>query len=92
MAHPFPGVRKAVISEDCHRRMDRLRAFRHRERNTDGTNLDFDIVAERSREAVVTFMIFHDDIRAFFANENSGDKTAIETPPDGQPPRSNIPS
>src|SRR5580700_2558498 len=66
MAHPFPNVRKAVISDECYRQMDRLRAFRHRERNTYGTSLDFDIVVERSREAVAAFDVFHSDVRRFF--------------------------
>jgi len=41
-------------------------AFRHRERNTYGTNLDFDIVIERSREAINAFEMFHQEVRSFF--------------------------
>ncbi len=70
MANPFPGLRgamisEAMISEECHRRLDRLRAFRHRERNTYGINLDFGIVVDRAREAVSAFAGFRDEIRAF---------------------------
>src|ERR1700722_5555120 len=36
MANPFPGVREAIISNECYTQLDRLRAFRHRERNTYG--------------------------------------------------------
>jgi hypothetical protein len=62
MAHPFPGVRDAIITARCHHLLDRLRAFRHRERNTYGINLDLDIVLERSREAVETFAIFRAEV------------------------------
>lgn len=68
MAHPFPDVRKAVISDDCYKQLDRLRAFRYRERNTYGAHLDFDIVVERSREAVAAFDLFRHEVRAFFAD------------------------
>jgi len=66
IAHPFPGIRHSIISDACYRQLDRLRAFRHRERNTYGTNLDFDIVIERGREAVAIFGVFHEEVRSFF--------------------------
>lgn len=46
--------------------LDKLRAFRHRERNTYGINLDFGIVVERGREAVAGFAMFSREVRAFF--------------------------
>jgi hypothetical protein len=52
MAHPFPGVRDAVITEECYRALDQLRAFRHRERNTYGLILDAGIVLDRASRAV----------------------------------------
>lgn len=66
MANPFPGVRGAVLSQDGLRLMDRLRAFRHRERNTYGINLDADIVLERAAEALTAFQVFRAQVRAFF--------------------------
>jgi hypothetical protein len=83
MAHPFPGVRNAVISDECYRQMDRLRAFRHRERNTYGTNLDFDIVVERSREAVATFGVFHSNVRSFFTS-GPGQERGVDELPTGK--------
>ncbi len=65
MSHPFPQVRGPIISAECHAVLDRLRAFRHRERNTYGINLDFDVVVERAREAVEGFALFRDEVRAF---------------------------
>jgi hypothetical protein len=82
MAHPFPGVRNSVISDECYRQTDRLRAFRHRERNTYGTNLDFDIVVEQSGEAVTTFSAFHNNVRLFFTPGLSGEPVADEPPAD----------
>ena len=46
--------------------MDKLRAFRHRERNTYGMNLDFEIVIERATEAVTGFERFSSEVRLFF--------------------------
>lgn len=66
MANPFPAVRGPVISPACSRQMDRLRAFRHRERNSYGINLDPDIVLERGGEAVEAFHAFHAEVRDFF--------------------------
>lgn len=65
MSHPFPDARGPIISGPCHGVLDRLRAFRHRERNTYGINLDFNIVVERAREAVEGFGLFRDEVRAF---------------------------
>lgn len=82
MANPFPNVRPPVISGDCHRRLDRLRAFRHRERNSYGTHLDFDIVVERGREAVTTFDLFHGEVRSLFDSARGG---GINTPNGSSP-------
>ncbi len=65
MSHPFPQVRGPIISAECHAVLDRLRAFRHRERNTYGINLDFGVVVERAREAVEGFELFRDEVRTF---------------------------
>ena len=80
MAHPFPGVRNAIISESCYALLDKLRAFRHRERNTYGVNLDFEIVVERAREAVLGFNLFRDEVRAFLRSAH-GAAFGINPPP-----------
>jgi len=68
IAHPFPGVRDAVISAACHHHLDRLRAFRHRVRNTYGVNLDYQIVVERGREAVAMFEMFRAEVGSFLSS------------------------
>lgn len=65
MSCPFPQVRGPIISGKCHAVLDRLRAFRHRERNTYGVNLDFGTVVERAHEAVAGFEIFRREVRTF---------------------------
>jgi hypothetical protein len=67
MANPFPDIRSAVISPGCVELLDRLRSFRHRERNSYGFNLDFAIVMLRGQEAVAAFAIFRQDVRSFFS-------------------------
>lgn len=66
MANPYLEVRGPIISAECYLVMDKLRAFRHRERNTYGMNLDFEIVVNRATEAVAGFERFRDEVRAFF--------------------------
>jgi len=68
MANPFPGVRRAIISAECYAQLDRLRAFRHRERNTYGLNLDLDVVVQRANEAIVALRKFHEEARTFLAD------------------------
>jgi hypothetical protein len=75
MAPPFPGVRNSIISGQCYRQLDRFRAFCHY-----GTNLDFDIVVERSHEAVATFNVFRGEVRSFFANLLPEDGRSAEVP------------
>ena len=65
VATAIPGGRPAVVSEACLARLDRLRAFRHRERNTYGFDLDLGIVLERSAEAVAAFDPFQAEITRF---------------------------
>jgi len=79
MVHPFPGIREAIISIECYAQLDRLRAFRHRERNTYGLNLDLDIVLQRANEAIVAVDKFHEKVRAFFAGR-SNDAAAPNDP------------
>jgi hypothetical protein len=65
MVHPFPGVREAVISEECFKELDRLRAFRHRERNSYGLVLDPEIVLERAVQASEAFEKFRSEVSVF---------------------------
>ena len=65
MANPFLDARGPIISKSCHEVLDRLRAFRHRERNTYGINLDFQIVVQRGHEAVAGFSMFRTEVDAF---------------------------
>jgi hypothetical protein len=67
MASPLPGVRDAVITPTCFELLDKLRAFRHRERNSYGFDLDFGIVFERGHEAVAAFRLFRQEIEDFLS-------------------------
>lgn len=50
MAEPYPDIRAAIISAALFDQFDRLRSFRHFERNSYGWSLDGQIVAERAGE------------------------------------------
>jgi len=76
MANPFPDVRAAVISEQTYTALDRLRSFRHRERNTYGLVLDTDIVVERANQTIEAFGQFGLELAAFIAAMNPSDSTA----------------
>ena len=76
MANPYPGMRAAVISHRCHQDMDRLRSFRHRERNSYGINLDAGIVLERGTEALRAFDAFRSEVRSFFRHGQPAAPTA----------------
>jgi hypothetical protein len=65
VAQTASGARSAIISEKCYLAIDRLRAFRHLERNTYGINLDIDIVVERSRDAISAFALFRAEVSHF---------------------------
>jgi hypothetical protein len=53
MTHPFGDARPAVLSAESAEVIDTLRAFRHRERNSYGSALDFDRVLELADEAIL---------------------------------------
>ena len=78
MANPFPDVRAAVISEQTYKVLDRLRSFRHRERNTYGLVLDTDIVVERANQTIEAFGQFSLELAVFIAAMNSSDPAAGE--------------
>ncbi|EJW09997.1 hypothetical protein A33M_0709 [Rhodovulum sp. PH10] len=76
MATPS-AVRPAVISPACFDALDRLRAFRHRQRNTYGLVLDAEIVAQRAAETRPAFERFRDEVLAFM-------ETFRDPPPPGR--------
>jgi hypothetical protein len=53
MTHPFGDARPAFLSAASAETMNTLRAFRHRERNSYGSALDFDRVLELADEAIL---------------------------------------
>ena len=85
MANTYPERRGPIISAKCYLVMDKLRAFRHRERNTYGINLDFEIVVERATEAVAGFELFRHEVRVFFGQGN--DDKLEDGPAPGPAPR-----
>jgi hypothetical protein len=70
MAHPFPDARDAVISTECYKALDQLRAFRHRERNTYGLILDPAIVLERAIQTKPAVDRFCSEVMAFAAKKH----------------------
>lgn len=75
MANPHADIRPAVISGACLTARNRLRAFRHRERNSYGLRLDPDIVLERAQEVEATLSRFHREVLAMFATLKLPDKS-----------------
>lgn len=67
MAHPYPDVRGPVIGQETYRALDWLRAFRHRERNTYGAQLDEALVEERAEETADAYARFKADVAGFLA-------------------------
>jgi hypothetical protein len=64
MSQSFRG-RNAIVSQETLALLDRMRAFRHRERNTYGFHLDTAIVLERGREVIRAYNGLADDVRRF---------------------------
>lgn len=65
MGEPVEGRRDAILSAGLCAALDRLRAFRHRERNSYTADLRPLIVVERAEEALTTLSRFRDEVRAF---------------------------
>ncbi len=65
-----------MISEACLTALNRLRAFRHRERNSYGLRLDPDIVPERAQEVEATLSQFRGAVLTLFAALKPTDKPA----------------
>ncbi len=53
MSHPYGVIRPPFLSPVTAATLDALRSFRHRERNSYGTDLDYRIVLELADEAVL---------------------------------------
>lgn len=77
MAHPFPNVRDAVVTRPTYKALDRLRAFRHRERNTYGLILDAEIVVERAKQTEAAFGAFKTDLLAFADKMMGSDRAQV---------------
>jgi len=73
VAKPIPGGRPAIVSETCLARLDRLRAFRHRERNAHGFDLDLGIVTERRAEAGESFDILRVEVMVVLDRDRPSD-------------------
>jgi hypothetical protein len=73
-AKPYADIRPAVISEVCLSALDRLLAFRHRERHSYGLRLDPDIVLERAQEVEAALSSFHGEALALLAALKPTDK------------------
>jgi hypothetical protein len=74
MANPYADIRPAVISDPCLTALNRLRAFRHRERNSYGLRLNLDIVLQRAQEVAPALSLFHDEVLAMVVALNPTDK------------------
>lgn len=80
MSHPIADRRGPVIGPDVFSKLDRLRSFRHRERNSYGIRLDPGIVLERAREAVVAFEGFRSDVEQFLDLVSARPDEALDGP------------
>ncbi len=65
-ANPYTDIRLAVISATRLIALNRLRAFRHRERNSCGLRLEPDIVLDRAQEIDASLSQFHSEVLAMF--------------------------
>lgn len=68
MKNEWPNVRPAVLSEQTYDLLNGLRSFRHRQRNTYGSDLDPARVTELAREAVKLPSLLLDDLTALKRN------------------------
>lgn len=64
MAKPYRDIRPALLSEATYRRLDALRSFRHRERNTYGRMLDTESVLGIAYEAIEIPALLRTDLEA----------------------------
>jgi len=81
MANHYPGQRGNLISQETFDALDKVRAFRHRERNSYGTKLNTDIVMQRADECIQAFELFMKDVLQFkhkMLNEGDRPMTVAE--------------
>jgi hypothetical protein len=64
MSHAYPNRRPALLAPETVDMLQRLRAFRHRERNTYGSGLLPDRVAEHARLVIAATPLFRRDLDA----------------------------
>jgi hypothetical protein len=72
MRHPFGG-RGPIVTPETYDLLNRMRSFRHRERNTYGFDLDPEIVFERAREVVQAYDALAADVRRFLDAQEDTD-------------------
>src|SRR4051794_25843678 len=72
MGSPLPGVREAVLAPETLSRLDALRAFRHRERNSYAADLDPVRVLAVAGELAEAVVAFTTDIERFTAGLDAG--------------------
>jgi hypothetical protein len=65
MSQPYRDIRPQIISETLFTELDRLRAFRHRERTSYGADLIGSIVADRAKEMADAADLFRREVEAF---------------------------
>ena len=63
MSSPFGDSRPAVLSQETLAELDKLRSFRHRERNSYGSALIVDRVLELAADAVLAPAMLTADLR-----------------------------
>jgi hypothetical protein len=67
MSHPFGDTRPAVLSAESAETIDTLRAFRHRERNSYGSAIDFSRVIELADETILAPALLRADLERLSA-------------------------
>jgi hypothetical protein len=68
MKLPYKG-RSAILTDKTHELLDKMRGFRHRERNSYAFDLDTSIVLERAHEAIEAYDGLAADVRRFLAEQ-----------------------
>lgn len=68
MRNEWPDVRPPVLSDETFRLLNDLRSFRHRQRNTYGSDLDSSRVAALAKEAILLPGMLRADVEALAAS------------------------
>jgi hypothetical protein len=75
--------RRRVIGSECLARLDELRSFRHRIRNSYGDALDYGIVTNKAITATTIVETFHAEIENFLAGHFG--QAPVDQPPPSSP-------